>query len=277
MDDEPMWVVDRVVALTPGSTITIPKTANEFAIKGNHLTLVKGNQFDGRTKIDPHKHIHKFLGIYDIFKYRDTENEDVLLMMFPLSLTGEAKTWLDELNEGTIETWDELLLGTRKVLVTSNINPYGRMILAFVKKGPLVWPIITVDGVARPKEYTELTPAETIQANCDIKAINIILQGLPTEIYALVSQHRVAKDIWDKIKLLMQGTSLTKQERESQAHGQILNEEELDFLADPDIPEGQSTQTVVTHMTLIVTNSTLPKLLSWRIYLIMVQMLLLRD
>ncbi|GKD69462.1 reverse transcriptase domain-containing protein [Tanacetum coccineum] len=25
-----------------------------------------------------------------------------------LSLTGEAKTWLDELNEGTIETWDEL-------------------------------------------------------------------------------------------------------------------------------------------------------------------------
>ncbi|GJY30633.1 reverse transcriptase domain-containing protein [Tanacetum coccineum] len=29
-------------------------------------------------------------------------------MMFPLSLTGEAKTWLDELNEGTIEIWDEL-------------------------------------------------------------------------------------------------------------------------------------------------------------------------
>ncbi|GKC41351.1 reverse transcriptase domain-containing protein [Tanacetum coccineum] len=29
-------------------------------------------------------------------------------MMFPLSLTGKAKTWLDELNEGTIKTWDEL-------------------------------------------------------------------------------------------------------------------------------------------------------------------------
>ncbi|GJW08822.1 reverse transcriptase domain-containing protein [Tanacetum coccineum] len=35
---------------------------------------------------------------------RDTENEAVRLMMFPLSLTREAKTWLDELNEGTIET-----------------------------------------------------------------------------------------------------------------------------------------------------------------------------
>ncbi|GJS57416.1 reverse transcriptase domain-containing protein [Tanacetum coccineum] len=43
-----------------------------------------------------------------MFKYRDTKNEAVRLMMFPLSLTGEAKTWLDELNEGTIKMWDEL-------------------------------------------------------------------------------------------------------------------------------------------------------------------------
>ncbi|GKF15637.1 reverse transcriptase domain-containing protein [Tanacetum coccineum] len=108
MDDEPMWAADRVVALTPGSAITIPETANKFSIKGNHLTLVKGNQFDGRTKTNPHKHIHEFFRIYDMFKYRDTKNKVVRLMMFPLSLTREAKTWLDELNKGTIETWDEL-------------------------------------------------------------------------------------------------------------------------------------------------------------------------
>ncbi|GJR12380.1 reverse transcriptase domain-containing protein [Tanacetum coccineum] len=108
MDDETMWAADRVVALTSGLTITIPESANEFAIKGNHLTLVKENQFDGRIKTDPHKHIHEFLGVCDMFKYGETENEAVRLMMFPLSLTGEAKTWLDELNEGTIESWDEL-------------------------------------------------------------------------------------------------------------------------------------------------------------------------
>ncbi|GJX24229.1 putative reverse transcriptase domain-containing protein, partial [Tanacetum coccineum] len=104
MDDEPIWAADRVVALTPGSAITIPETANEFAIKGNQLTLVKGNHFDGRIKTDPHKHIHEFLEICDMFKYKDTENEVVRLMMFPLSLIGEAKTWLDEINKGTIET-----------------------------------------------------------------------------------------------------------------------------------------------------------------------------
>ncbi|GJX36717.1 retrovirus-related pol polyprotein from transposon TNT 1-94 [Tanacetum coccineum] len=90
-----------------------------------------------------------------------------------------------------------------------------------VEKGPLVWPSITEDGVTRLKEYVELTPAEAIQADCDIKAINIILQGLPTEIYALVSQHRVAKDLWEKIKLLMQGTSLTKQERECKLYDEF--------------------------------------------------------
>nr|GEW31582.1 hypothetical protein [Tanacetum cinerariifolium] len=73
-------------------------------------------------------------------------------------------------------------------------KPHGRMILEPVEKGPLVCPTITVDGVTRLNEYIKLTPAETIQADCDIKAINIILQGIPPEIYALVSQHRVAKD-----------------------------------------------------------------------------------
>ncbi|GJR54988.1 putative RNA-directed DNA polymerase [Tanacetum coccineum] len=43
----------------------------------------------------------------------------------------------------------------------------------------------------------------------------------PTEIYALVSQHPVAKDLWEKIKLLMQGTSLTKQERECKLYDEF--------------------------------------------------------
>ncbi|GJW74573.1 hypothetical protein Tco_0133943 [Tanacetum coccineum] len=108
MDDEPMWAVDHVVASTPGFAITIPETANEFAIKGNHLTVVKGNQFDGRTKTDPHKHIHEFLRICDMFKYRDTENEVVRLMMFPLSLTGNQNMVDNELNKELFEMYDEL-------------------------------------------------------------------------------------------------------------------------------------------------------------------------
>nr|GEV71471.1 hypothetical protein [Tanacetum cinerariifolium] len=91
---------------------------------------------------------------------------------------------------------------------------HGRMILESVEHGPLLWPTIEEDGVTRLKKYSELSAAEAIQADCDVKATNIILQALPLEIYALVSNHKVAKDLWERIQMLMQGTSLTKQERE---------------------------------------------------------------
>ncbi|GJZ87400.1 hypothetical protein Tco_0659010 [Tanacetum coccineum] len=47
-----------------------------------------------------------------------------------------------------------------------------------------------------------------------MKATNIIHQGLPADIYSLANHHRVAKDLSERVQLLMQGTSLTKQERE---------------------------------------------------------------
>ncbi|GKC81453.1 hypothetical protein Tco_1137170 [Tanacetum coccineum] len=62
---------------------------------------------------------------------------------------------------------------------------HGRMILEFVENGPLIWPTIEENSVTRPRKYSELTPANVIQADCDVKATNIILQGLPLEVYAL--------------------------------------------------------------------------------------------
>ncbi|GJU64939.1 retrovirus-related pol polyprotein from transposon TNT 1-94 [Tanacetum coccineum] len=49
---------------------------------------------------------------------------------------------------------------------------------------------------------------------------------------------RKQDDSWFKDKVLLV---------QAQASGQILHEEELTFLADPGIPEGQATQTVITH------------------------------
>ncbi|GJV47705.1 hypothetical protein Tco_1437917 [Tanacetum coccineum] len=97
---------------------------------------------------------------------------------------------------------------------------HGRMILESVENGPLIWPSIEEDGVTRPKKYSELSPTEAIQADCDIKATKI-LQGLPPEIYALVSNHKVTKELWARIQLLMQGTSLTKRERECKLYDEF--------------------------------------------------------
>nr|GEV75796.1 hypothetical protein [Tanacetum cinerariifolium] len=91
---------------------------------------------------------------------------------------------------------------------------HGRMILESIENGPLIWPTVEENRVTRSKKYSELSSTEAIQADCDVKATNIILQGLPLEVYALVSTHKVTKELWERIQLLMQGTSFTKQERE---------------------------------------------------------------
>nr|GFC93333.1 hypothetical protein [Tanacetum cinerariifolium] len=91
---------------------------------------------------------------------------------------------------------------------------HGRMILQSVENGLLLWPTVEENRVTRPKKYSELSATEAIQADCDVKETNIILQGLLPEVYVLVSTHKVEKELLERIQLLIQGTSLTKQERE---------------------------------------------------------------
>ncbi|GKE61532.1 hypothetical protein Tco_1511899, partial [Tanacetum coccineum] len=48
----------------------------------------------------------------------------------------------------------------------------------------------------------------------NVQAKNIILHGLPPDVHALVNHQEAAKDIWDRVKLLMKGNELSYQERE---------------------------------------------------------------
>ncbi|GJS15291.1 hypothetical protein Tco_0409763 [Tanacetum coccineum] len=89
-------------------------------------------------------------------------------------------------------------------------------------------------GVIMTKKYAELSATEKNQADCDMKAINIILQGLPTDIYSLCPKPKRKRDAtWFRDKVLL-----------VKAQG---NEEEWEFLADPGIVEGPTTQSVITH------------------------------
>ncbi|GJX40356.1 hypothetical protein Tco_0255346 [Tanacetum coccineum] len=61
---------------------------------------------------------------------------------------------------------------------------------------------------------TALSVAQQLQDDCDVQATNILLHGLPPDVYALVNHQEAAKDIWDRVKLLMRGTELSYQEYE---------------------------------------------------------------
>nr|GEX54940.1 hypothetical protein [Tanacetum cinerariifolium] len=68
---------------------------------------------------------------------------------------------------------------------------HGRMILESIENGPLLWPTVEENRVTRPKKYSKLSATEAIQADCDVKATNIIFEGLPPEVYALLEQFQV--------------------------------------------------------------------------------------
>ncbi|GJV64799.1 hypothetical protein Tco_1475627 [Tanacetum coccineum] len=91
---------------------------------------------------------------------------------------------------------------------------HGRMMLDSIDNGPLVYPTIKEDMHTRLKKYSELTEAQQLQDDCDVQETNIILHGLPPDMYALVNHQEAAKDIWDRVKLLIKGTELSYQERE---------------------------------------------------------------
>ncbi|GJV59517.1 hypothetical protein Tco_1465617 [Tanacetum coccineum] len=78
-----------------------------------------------------------------------------------------------------------------------------RMILESVEHGLLIWLTIEENRVTKTKKYAELSATEKIQADYDLKETNIILQGLPSDIYSLVNHHRVAKDLWEINQLLI--------------------------------------------------------------------------
>nr|GEY08137.1 hypothetical protein [Tanacetum cinerariifolium] len=70
-------------------------------------------------------------------------------------------------------------------------------------------------GKIMGRKYLDLTPKEKERYKADICATNILLQGLPKDIYTLINRYTDAKDIWDNVKMLLEGSELTKDERES--------------------------------------------------------------
>nr|GEV13615.1 hypothetical protein [Tanacetum cinerariifolium] len=63
---------------------------------------------------------------------------------------------------------------------------HERMILESVENGPLIWPTIQENGVARPRKYSELTPADAIQADCDVRDLHTTNID---QLHAFLGQH----------------------------------------------------------------------------------------
>ncbi|GJS68147.1 hypothetical protein Tco_0682712 [Tanacetum coccineum] len=115
----------------------------------------------------------------------------------------------------------ESLLIVRKI--------YGENILKSIDEGPFQmgkFREILDEGALhlgpeRDRVFVDLTPEEKDRYKANIRATNILLQGLPKDIYTHINHYTDAKDIWDNVKMLLEGSELTKDKRESQLYDEF--------------------------------------------------------
>nr|GEV31454.1 reverse transcriptase domain-containing protein [Tanacetum cinerariifolium] len=90
--------------------IVVPAiTADNFKLKHGLLTLIQNKQFFGHDKEDPHAHIRYFNKIASTLKFPNVLNTSIKLMLFPFSLEGATRIWLEKEPPQSIFTWDDLV------------------------------------------------------------------------------------------------------------------------------------------------------------------------
>ncbi|GKB29129.1 reverse transcriptase domain-containing protein [Tanacetum coccineum] len=89
--------------------IVIPEINANFELKHGLINLVQNKQFFGHDKEDPHAHIRYFNKITSTMRFPDVPSTSIKLMLFPFSLEGSARIWLEKEPPRSILTWDDLV------------------------------------------------------------------------------------------------------------------------------------------------------------------------
>ncbi|GJS23166.1 hypothetical protein Tco_0451798 [Tanacetum coccineum] len=100
-------------------------------------------------------------------------------------------------------------------------KPNGKLIWKSIQNGPTPHPMITdpptTDSAAVPapreKLDSEFSEEENKLEMADTQAEIILSQGLPRHIFNNLNQTSTAKEIWDNVEMLMQGSGRTIQQR----------------------------------------------------------------
>ncbi|GJS10561.1 hypothetical protein Tco_0367357 [Tanacetum coccineum] len=126
------------------------------------------------------------------------------------------------LEKGMYDSWKTQIM----LYIRSKEN--GEMLKDSVINGPYKFKseIIAKDtddvtNIRREERREDLKGDNKLRYDSDIKAVNILLLRLPVDIYNFINHYQTAKEIWDRVKELMEGTEMTKQERESMLYDEF--------------------------------------------------------
>ncbi|GJX68886.1 zinc knuckle CX2CX4HX4C containing protein [Tanacetum coccineum] len=77
-----------------------------FEIKSQFMCELREDTLSWNKDEDAHDYIDRVLSIVGLFNIPGVTKDVVMLRVFPFTLTGAAKRWVDRLGPGTINTWD---------------------------------------------------------------------------------------------------------------------------------------------------------------------------
>ncbi|GJZ40284.1 hypothetical protein Tco_0586847 [Tanacetum coccineum] len=99
-----------------------PIPAEHCELKHSLLNLVTSKQYFGFEKEDPHAHIRWFNKITSTMKYKDVPDSAIKLMLFPFSIDGPARIWLEKEPPRSITTWDDLVSKFNQQILSTSKN-----------------------------------------------------------------------------------------------------------------------------------------------------------
>nr|GEU98161.1 UBN2 domain-containing protein [Tanacetum cinerariifolium] len=121
------------------------------------------------------------------------------------------------LEKGRYDTWQS------RMLLYVEGKEHGKMLLDSILRGPFEYKVVDfpanealgIPAKTKMRTFKDLSPEDKIRKECDIRAANTNLHGLPNDIYTLLNRKKTAYEIWHMVKELMERTEPTKQEKDS--------------------------------------------------------------
>ncbi|GKC07247.1 protein kinase-like domain, concanavalin A-like lectin/glucanase domain protein [Tanacetum coccineum] len=103
--------MEQYLALTRGNQAPgVVKPENRgnvnFEIKSQFMWELREDSFSRNKNDDAHEHVERVLDIVSLFP--GVSHDAVMLRVFPITLTGAAKRWVDRLPPRTVDSWDLL-------------------------------------------------------------------------------------------------------------------------------------------------------------------------
>nr|GEU33117.1 retrovirus-related Pol polyprotein from transposon TNT 1-94 [Tanacetum cinerariifolium] len=121
------------------------------------------------------------------------------------------------LNKDNYVPWSSCIIryarSNKKLIIDSIENvPYVRRMIATPGEPDL--PVLVPESFHEQTDE-ELTETDIKQMDADDQSIQTILLGLPEDVYAAIDSYETAKEIWERVRQMMKGSDIGKQEKKA--------------------------------------------------------------